>query len=125
MIRIACLLDRKDGIVPGLFNEAEHAVVIDAESGSILMELDRGKMSDTEFARAVAETGVEAVITGEIEQDPFEIIADQFGITRYRGTGYRTGEAVELMNAWRLPVIPDFIGGTGCHSGGECHGHGH
>lgn len=125
MIRIACLLNKKNGVVADSFAEADHAVFIDAETGDFLKEFSRNKMTDAEFARKIAEEDPEAVITGEIEKEPFEVLAEEFWITRYNGAGLKTAEAVRLMNAYKLRIIPDFIGGTGCHSGGECHDHDH
>lgn len=123
MIRIACLLDKKNGKIAGLFREAVHAVLIDAETGDILKEIARAGVSDAEFARKLAEEDPEALITGEMNREPFEIIAEEYGITRYDGGGLKAGEAVRLMNAYKLRIIPDYIGGTGCHSGGDCHDH--
>jgi len=123
MIRTICLLDKKNGTVAELFSEATHAVLIDAETGNFVKEFARGKMSDTDFARRIAEEDPEAVITGEINKEPFEILAEEFYITRYDGSGLKAAEAVKLMNAYKLRIIPDYIGGTGCHNDGECHEH--
>ncbi len=129
MIRIACLLNKRNGVIADSFAEAEHAVFIDSETGNFLKEFGRGnhsgRMTDAEFARRIAEEDVEAVITGEIEKEPFEVLAEEFWITRYNGVGLKVAEAIRLMNAYRLEMIPDFIGGTGCHAGGECHEHEH
>ena len=124
MIKTICLLDRKNGTVADLFSNAQHAVIIDAESFGVLGEIARGKAGDTEFARKLAAEDPEAVITGGINKEPFVILAEEHGITRYDGAGLRASEAVKLMNAYRLRIIPDYIGGTGCHSDiGECHDH--
>ena len=125
MIKIACLLDKKNGTVAGMFSDARHVVLIDAENGNVIKEFARGKLSDAEFARRIAEEDPEAVITGPMNREPFEILAEEFFITRYDGGGLKAGEAVRLMNAYRLRIIPDYIGGTGCHSEGECHEHDH
>ena len=90
----------------------------------MLGELARGRASDEEFARMLAARDPEALITGEINREPFEVIAEEYCITRYYGGGLKAAEAVRLMNEYRLRIIPDHIGGTGCHSGhGECHDH--
>ena len=123
MIKTACLLDKENGTVPGLFSDAAYVVLIDAENGAVLKEFSRGGISDAEFARVLAKEDPEAVITGEINQEPFEILAEEYGITRYDGAGLGAEEAVRLMNRYKLRIIPDYIGGTGCHSGGECHEH--
>jgi len=123
MIKITCLLDKKDGKVPALFSDAGYAVVMDADTNTVLGEFSRESMNDEAFALRISKDDPEAVITGEIEEKPFVILAERFGITRYDGSGYGAQEAVKLMNAYRLRIIPDFIGGTGCHSGEECHDH--
>lgn len=123
MIRIACLLDKKNGKIAGLFSEAVHAVLMDADTGNVLKEIPRGSLSDSEFARKIAAEDPEALITGEMNKEPFEIIAEEFCITRYAGARLKAGEALRLMNEYKLSMIPDYIGGTGCHSGGECHEH--
>ncbi|MBQ6389641.1 MAG: hypothetical protein IJH90_08530 [Mogibacterium sp.] len=123
MIRVACLLDKKNGTVAAMYSDAGHAVVMDAETGKILKEVPRGRASDTEFARMIGAEDVEAVITGPMNKEPFEVLAEQYFITRYDGGGLKAGEAIRCMNAYRLRMIPDYIGGTGCHSGGECHEH--
>ena len=123
MIKTACLLDKKKGVVAAMFAEANHAVLIDAENGRILGEISRGGASDGEFARLIVSDDLEAVITGPMNREPFEIIAEEYCITRYDGSGLKSSEAIRLMNEYRLRIIPDYIGGTGCHSGGECHGH--
>lgn len=123
MIKTYCLLDKKNGTVASLFSDAAHAVLIDAGTGKVLGELSRGNVSDAEFARMIAADDIEAVITGPMNKEPFEIIAEEYCITRYDGGGLRAGEAVRLMNAYRLRIIPDYIGGTGCGSHSECHDH--
>lgn len=123
MIKIGCLLDKKDGIIPGRFSQTGYIVVIDAETGTVLKEFPRGGRSDIELARWVLEEDCEAIITGPMEQEPFEIVAEEGMITRYNGVGRRAQEAVRQMNLYQLDIIPDFEGGTGCHSGEECHKH--
>ena len=125
MIKIGCLLNKKNGVVAGTFSEANHVVIMDAESGDFLKEFARGKADDTELARMIAAEDPEAIITGELDKEPFEVIADEFMITRYYGAGLKASEALRLMNEYRLRIIPDYIGGTGCGAGGECHDHSH
>ena len=58
-------------------------------------------------------------------ESPFIILADQGCVTRYLAAGLRAQEAIAKMEAYELDMIPDFIGGTGCHSGEGCHEHPH
>ena len=123
MIKTACLLEKQNGRIASLFSESGYVQIFDAECGALLTEFPRGALSDTAFARKLAEEDPEAIITGEINQEPFEILAEEYGITRYDGAGLEPQEAIRLMNRYKLRIIPDYIGGTGCHSGGECHEH--
>ena len=66
----------------------------------------------------------EAVFCGPIEEAPFTIIADEGCVTRYLAALLSVEEAVREMQSYRLEMITDFIGGTGCHSGEGCHDHG-
>lgn len=123
MMKIGCFLDKKDGVIADLFSETGYVVLIDAENYIVLSAFERGEMSQVDLARWVLEEDCEAIITGPLEEAPFEIIAEEGMITRYNGVGLEALESVRMMNAYRLKLIPDFIGGTGCHSGEECHEH--
>ena len=125
MIKIGCLLDKKDGVIASRFQDTGYICVIDAENYQLLKEFPRGGMSDEELARWVLEEDCEAIITGLMEQVPFEIVPEEGMITRYNGAGRTALEAIEQMNSYRLKIIPDFEGGTGCHSGEGCHEHEH
>ena len=125
MIKIGCLLDKKDGVIAARFQDTGYICVLDAENEQLLKEFPRGEMTDIELARWVLEEDCEAIITGPMEQVPFEIVAEEGMITRYNGAGMTALDAVRRMNAYRLELIPDFIGGTGCGAGGECHDHSH
>lgn len=125
MMKIGCFLDRRDGVIAELFSKAEYVVVIDAENYTVLSAFERGEMTEVELARWVLKEDCEAIITGPLEQAPFEIIAEEGMITRYNGVGLEAMTSIRMMNGYRLDLIPDFIGGTGCGSGGECHDHSH
>ena len=79
-----------------------------------------GKTAE-EFAMEIAASGWEAVVCGpHIGKACFEPIADAC-VTRYNGAGLPVGDAALAADRGRLPLIPDFEGGTGCGSGtGEC-----
>ena len=125
MIKIACLLEKKDGVVAWRFHDTGHICVMDAETGEVLRDFPRGDWTDEELARWVLREDCEAIITGPMERRPFEIVAEEGMITRYNGVGRRAPEAVRQMNACALDLIPDYEGGVGCGAGGECHGHEH
>lgn len=61
----------------------------------------------------------EAVISGPIEETPFVRIADEGCATRYDGSGLPALLAVDKMNNYALPLLTDFIVGTGSHPSDE------
>lgn len=125
MMKIGCFLDQKDGVIAKEFSDAAYVVLIDADAYTVISEFPREDRSEVDLARWVLEEDCEAIITGPLKQEPFEIIAEEGMITRYNGVGLEAMDSVRKMNAYMLELIPDFIGGTGCGSGGDCHDHDH
>ncbi len=113
--------DRK-GIIAPRFALAEYLLIFDTETTQLSASYERGKLSDVDLSEKIVEHGCEAVICGPIEEAPFAVIADEGCVTRYRGSGLELDDAILKMEAYELPLITDFIGGTGCGSGegAEC-----
>lgn len=97
------------------------------KNNAVVTTYPRGTMTDCDLAKKMVMHECEAVLCGPIEEDPFVIIADEGCITRYKADGMRANQALVAMLHYRLGMIPDFIGGTGCHSGDEanCADHDH
>ena len=125
---IGIMTDRmgKEGKIPALFADASCLLITDADTGIVHAKYTGNDMTGSDFARKLIEHDCEAVICGPIEREPFLIIADEGCITRYNGVGLSADDALKAMNADRLPLIVDFIGGSGCGSAHtECsHEHG-
>jgi len=112
-----------DGIIPALFADANFLLIVDADKDTVCAKYARSGMTDRNFARKLIEHDCEAVLCGPIEKEPFLIIADEGCITRYYSVGLSAGEALKAMLAEQLPLIVDFIGGTGCgaaHTNCDC-----
>lgn len=126
MIKVALVMDG-EARVAGEFAAGVCLMIADADTGECLCALPVQEMTPVEVAGKIVEADCEAVITGPISRGPFEIIADEGCATRYNGVGLPMAEALEKMNAYALPLIPDYIGGTGCHPGNEanCKTHTH
>ncbi len=105
-----------DGKIPAMFADANYLLIADADTGIVHVRYARNGMTDRDFARKLIEHNCEAVLCGQIEKEPFLIIADEGCITRYNGTGLSADDALKAMNADLLPLIVDFIGGIGCGS---------
>ena len=104
--------------IPPLFEEATHLLIIDAETDVLLDIVDGGFLEPAErslfFARKVVESDCEALLCGELEPEPFAVLAEENCVTRYLGAEYSVLDAISKMNGYDLTLITDFIGGTGC-----------
>lgn len=129
MLKVALMMTgpAERPVVADTFAAGDRLLIVDAEEGKLLRAIPRDGRSDRELAGEIAALDCEAVICGPIEQEPFVIIADEGCITRYHGAGLTLWDAVAQMNDYALPLIPDYIGGTGCHPGSAdaCARHGH
>ena len=107
-----------DSLIPAMFADAAYLLIMDAEEDEILQVIDGSAMAPEErsihFAQKVVEQDCEAVLCGEIEEEPFAVLAEENSVTRYLAAGLGVQESVHKMNAYSLALIPDYIGGTGC-----------
>lgn len=116
-MKIAVIADGPDtnALVPQHFADARWLLIADMDQKCICKAVKRNS-HDTdcnELARIIAEQKCESVICGDIEQGPFEILADE-GITRARGNGMTVEEALNWEQF--LDLITDHVGGLGCPS---------
>ena len=129
MLKIALATDGPmlDSEICAKFETLRYLLIVDAQTGKLLRPIPREGRSDTEMAKQIVAEDCEAVISGPIEEAPFVIIADEGCCTRYNGAGLPALLAVDKMNDYALPLLTDFIGGTGCHPGDEsnCQHHHH
>ena len=121
---IAVMSDRPDlnGAVPDRF-ETSPALLFVETDGDALRRAEQGRPA-AEYAKLIAESFCEAVVCGaHIGRECFEPIADAC-VTRYNGAGLAVAAAALAADRGRLPLIPDYEGGTGCGSGtgvcGDC-----
>lgn len=116
MIKIAVAIETTEAMaITAKLAEAPHLMLVDVEKYAILEIISSSDPAarDISFAEQVVKWDCEAIICGDIDQAAFEILADQ-GVTRYLGAGHSALEAIELMNAYRLPLIKEYNGGEGC-----------
>ena len=100
------------GIVPKTFRDAPFLLIVDAEQGKVIEILAREDSANLAFAEAVVARHCEALITGPMEKEPFEIVAGA-NVTRYDGSGRKVERAWHYMQTGRLGWIRDYIGGPG------------
>lgn len=89
--------------------------------------LARQGESEADLARRIVDWGCECVLCGPIAEEPFLILADEGGVTRYNAAGMSLDNALKAFKANKLELIRDYIGGAGCQSeaeaGRECRAH--
>lgn len=122
-MKIAVMSDRPDlqGRVPDRFEAAAAMLLIETDDSSLCSAVS-GETPEG-FATAVVASGCEAVVCGKhIGKECFEPIAAAC-VTRYEGAGLDALTAALRADRGTLPIIPDYEGGQGCGSGGECHEH--
>ena len=116
-MKIAVLADRAslDAIVPDTFETSPALLVVESDTNEICDSVAGPDVPA--YIKKILEYDCEAVVCGpHITKESFNPIANA-SITRYDGAGYVVSEAVRLSVYNRIPIIPDFEGGTGCDSG--------
>ena len=107
-----------DSRIPALFAEASHLLIFDAEADTLLEIIDSDEADSLSrsmlFAQKVVDFDCEAILCGELEPEPFAVLAEENCITRYLAAECSVLESIHKMNAYALPLITDYIGGTGC-----------
>lgn len=77
-----------------------------------------GNSSGENLANEVLKYDCEAIITGNIESAPFDILADA-GVSRFLGIGHSVQKSLELMEKRSLEYIKTYDGKDSC--GGHDH----
>jgi len=121
-----------NSLVFGEFARTPFLLVVNMETmGCTAIPHDPKEGSDLALARAIIEYNCEAVITGQLGEDAFKILADE-AVTRYAGTGMTAAYALEAMENRELELIRNANGSNECessHHGLEelqvCSGHHH
>lgn len=108
-----------EGVIAQDFSSAKYLLILETDPCGIDIVYPREGLSDCGLAEKIVAHDCEAVLCGPVEEAPFVILADEGCVTRYLACGLTAGAALREMEAYRLAMIPDFIGGTGCGSGQE------
>lgn len=114
------------GAVSASFALGRWLLIVDEEDGRVLEALSREGQSDLDLAWKIVQSDCEGLLCGPIEREPFLIIADQGGVTRYLAAGLNAQEALEKFHRRDLEYIRDHIGGEGHkhQRSGACHNNG-
>lgn len=107
---IAAAADKNDrsALIPDTLENARGVMIFDPETDA------PARYVTDDLARHIVDAQCEALLCGPIhDADFFETIA-QAGVTRYLAAGMTVEQAVEAMEAYRLDMISDYVGGPGC-----------
>lgn len=112
---VAIALNDNDinAIVPPTLEEATGLLFVEADT------LECVRFATENWVHAMDDTSCEAILCGDI-MDPhlFEDIAG-ICVTRYHAGGLSGIQAIKDMDNYRLAMITDYVGGSGC--GGHSH----
>lgn len=131
IMKIAIMTDASDlsARVCGLFSEGQWLLIVDDEEGKIIEAVPRDGQDDLQLAVRIVRSGCEGVLCGPIDREPFLMLADEGGVSRYQAAGLSAQEALEKFRRRELEFIRDHIGGQGhAHQragGGDCSGRNH
>lgn len=104
--------------VPETFEEGKYLIVVDSEKMAVV-EMAAHTNKSKDVVDMLLKHNCEAIVSGPIkEPEMFEAIAGK-DITRYRGDGLDIGSAVECAHYNELPLLTDYVDGTGCPGEGE------
>ncbi len=103
-MKIAVVADgpRRDSIIPAEFEKGAFLLIFEVETDMVSAYPNTGP--DTALARKIVQEDCEAVISGGIGKDAFEVLADA-QVTRFNGEGMPADRAMEWMEAMKLDLI--------------------
>lgn len=110
-----------EGQIPPSFKDSPWLIVIEADSGEILQTLPQNSWGQVGLAHEIVRQDCEGILCGPIEREPFLILANEGGVTRYLAATMPVQQALILFESRSLPLIRDHIDGQGCgshHAGG-------
>ena len=116
MIAAAANENDMNALIPDTMEKAGGVMLFDLETD------DPPRYVTEDLARHIVDAQCEALLCGFIyDAQFFETIA-QAGVTRYMAADMTVTEAVAAMDAYQLPMIPDYVGGSGCSGHDEYNG---
>ena len=110
-----------ESIIADRYEESRALLIVETDDLSVVAAYQNEDADGTFMGKKIIEYGCEAVVCGIMQKNGFEILANE-GVSRYHGAGLKVREGITGSLYNRLPLIPDFEGGTGCGSedGKEC-----
>ncbi len=107
------------------FTSCKYLLIVNMDNMGVVAVDNAGDTNGIALAQKAVDYRCEAVLTGKLTPEAFDIIADD-DITRYDGHGYSVREALNLMDRNRLKLIRNVEGTDECdsrHTENSCDGH--
>jgi predicted Fe-Mo cluster-binding NifX family protein len=107
------------------FSSCKYLLIVNMDSMEIDAVANSGDLKGKYLASKAVANNCEAVITGKLTPEAFDIIADD-DITRYDGRGYIVQDALSRMDRNALKLIRNVEGTDECeskHTENSCDGH--
>jgi predicted Fe-Mo cluster-binding NifX family protein len=107
------------------FASCKYLLIVNMDNMKIAAIANSGDPKGISLAHEVVDRQCEAVITGRLTPEAFDIIADD-DITRYDGHGHFVQEALSYMDRNALKLIKNVEGTDecdSCHTESTCDGH--
>jgi len=100
-----------DSLVTADFESSPYCVMVETDdlSFDVYSNEEQHRGDGIAMAKAVVDSGCEAVITNRILQPAFDELAGAC-ITRYAGESFSAKDALDLMEAYQLSLIRDYEG---------------
>jgi predicted Fe-Mo cluster-binding NifX family protein len=97
------------------FASCKYLLIVNMDKMEIGAIENSGDPQGEALAYKLVDHNCEAIITGKLNSEAFEIIANNC-ITRYYGHGYSVKEALALMDRYELKLIRNVQGTDECES---------
>ncbi|MEI8216481.1 MAG: NifB/NifX family molybdenum-iron cluster-binding protein [Eubacteriales bacterium] len=103
-IAISTNIDNVDGIIDERFSMSKFLLIMEIDDDTLRMSSKSSypfDMPETALAVVVIEENCEALISGILNYEAFNILANE-GVTRFDGRGLTAKEAINRMNSQNL-----------------------
>lgn len=114
-MNIACAVNEKNlnAIIPEKFEDAAGLLIIETDTMEIVDYVTE------DWVENMVKYECEALVCGSMyDAELFEAVADAC-ITRFQGKGLTAEDGTNKMMNYEIPIITDYVGGSGCASHGN------
>ena len=108
-------------VIQARFEDCQGVLIVETDTMEIMAYVTEN------IADSIVSADCEMLLCGEIRDAVFFDKIAEYGVTRCLAAGLSVRDAIEKGIRNELPLLRDYVGGTGCHSeehsDGCCHHH--